>query len=58
METKYVIRRGHLFLANHPSMQHWTEDRDRAMVFEFMTIAVGVAVMALDSVDYTIEAIA
>ena len=44
MASRFVIKRGPYYLANHPSMNHWTEDVDKAMTFEFMTIALGITI--------------
>jgi len=47
MRERFVIRRGVLYLQNHPSLHHWTTNLDDAMKFEFMVIADGTAIMEL-----------
>ena len=47
MEIKYLIKCGNLFLSNHPSNHHWTEDIDRAKRFDFLLSADAIAIMEL-----------
>lgn len=55
--TKYLINRDGLYLADNPSLHHWTEEQDKAKQFDFMVSADCVAIMelGLSIEDYTIE---
>lgn len=57
--TNYVIKNGNVYLAEHPSGFHWTEDISRARHFPSMTSANVYAVFTLEVslTDYTVETV-
>jgi hypothetical protein len=56
---KFVINREGLYLANHPSQGHWTEDIAKAMEFDYMVIADATAIidLGLSIEDYELETV-
>lgn len=54
--TNYVIKNGNVYLAEHPSGLHWTEDIAQARRFHSMTSANVYAVFTLEVslTDYTV----
>jgi hypothetical protein len=55
--TKYAIKRGDVFVKDHPSGFHWTESVERAMTFDSMSGAIGYATMhmGLEAKEFDIE---